>query len=70
MYDMDIPKKISSLLLNTSCDGGSCSRALTNLNTVLRTAMIEKINVNKNKLSKLSIVSFFSFFQNFISQSL
>ena len=59
---MEIPKKISSLLLNTSGAGGFCSRALKNLNTVLITVKIEKINANKNKLSKLFIVSFFPFY--------
>ena len=45
---MEIPKKISSLLLNTNGAGGFCSRALKNLKTVLITVKIDKINTNKN----------------------
>ncbi len=64
---MDNPKNTSSLLLIKNGLGGFCNRALVNLNVVLKTLRTVKINVNKNKLSKLFIISFFSFFQNFIS---
>ena len=64
---MDNPKNTSSLLLIKNGFGGFCNRALVNLNVVLKTHRTAKINVNKNKLSKLFIISFFPFFQNFSS---
>jgi|LakMenE01Jun11ns_1017448.scaffolds.fasta_scaffold9833170_4 hypothetical protein len=61
MYDTVIPKNISSLPLKINLWGGFEKRELTNITQVLKRTRIEKINVNKNKLSKLSI-GFFSFF--------
>jgi hypothetical protein len=60
MYDIVIPNNISSLLLKINLRGGFETRELTNVMQVLVRTRIEKINTNKNKLSKLSIC-FFSF---------
>jgi hypothetical protein len=60
MYDIVIPKNISSLLLKTNLRGGVTYRELMKLKQVRVRTRIEKINTNKNKLSKLSIC-FFSF---------
>lgn len=70
MYDRNIPKNISSLLLITNFDGGFCNRALINLNPVRITYSVEKIKTNIKILSILSIFIFFPLVQNFISQSL
>ena len=70
MYDRNIPKNISSLLLITSFDGGFCNRALINLNPVRITYSVEKIKTNIKILSILSIFIFFPLVQNFSSQSL
>lgn len=70
MYDRNIPKNISSLLLITILVGGFCSRALINLKPVLEIYRIEKTKRNINTLSILYIFSIFSFVQNFTSQSL
>jgi hypothetical protein len=61
MYDTVVPKNISSLLLKINLRGGFEKRELTNVTQALVRTRIEKINTNKNKLSKLSI-GFFSFF--------
>ena len=62
MYDTVIPKKISSLLLKINLRGGFEMRELMNVKQVRNTTKTEKINTNKNKLSKLSILCFFSLF--------
>ena len=62
MYDTIIPKNISSLLLKINLRGGFEMRELMNVKQVRNTTKTEKINTNKNKLSKLSILCFFSLF--------
>ena len=62
MYDTITPKKISSLLLKINLRGGFEMRELTNVKQVRNTTKTEKINTNKNKLSKLTILCFFSLF--------
>ena len=54
-YEIVIPKYISSLPSRTNRVGGFCSRALTNLKTVLNTVNTEKMNRNKNNESTLNI---------------
>jgi hypothetical protein len=62
MYDTIIPKNISSLLLKINLRGGFEMRELMNVKLVRNTTKTEKINTNKNKLSKLNIISLFSLF--------
>ena len=62
MYDIVIPNNISSLLLKINLRGGFEMRELMNVKLVRNTTKTEKINTNKNKLSKLSILCFFSLF--------
>ena len=62
MYDTTIAKNISSLRLKINLRGGFEMRELMNVKLVRNTTKTEKINTNKNKLSKLNIISLFSLF--------
>lgn len=62
MYDKNTPKNVRALLLKTIFFGGFCKRALTKINPVLKTEIVENTKKNKNKLLISSIFSFFSFF--------